>query len=114
MQPENPSIQSYEVIIQADGVHLEGELTLPAAAKGLVLFAHGSGSSRHSPRNQYVARVLHEAGIATLLFDLLTEEEEEQEAYTRHLRFDISLLANRLMEVTDWVAELPATRQFNL
>jgi pimeloyl-ACP methyl ester carboxylesterase len=71
----------------------------------LVLFAHGSGSSRHSPRNQHVARVLREAGVGTLLFDLLTPEEEEAEAQTRHLRFDIPLLAERLVAATRWALD---------
>jgi len=96
-------MQAHEVIIPAGAVRLEGELVIPPEAKGVVLFAHGSGSSRHSPRNQYVANALREAGVATLLFDLLTAEEEEQEAYTRHLRFDIALLANRLVEATHWI-----------
>jgi dienelactone hydrolase len=82
---------------------LEGELNMPAGATGLVLFAHGSGSSRHSPRNQCVARVIREAGVGTLLFDLLTREEEAVDLRTRHLRFDIGLLARRLAEATDWV-----------
>jgi putative phosphoribosyl transferase len=103
MQSENSSIRSREVIIPVDMVHLEGDLVLPPEAKGLVLFAHGSGSSRHSPRNRYVARVLHEAGVGTLLFDLLTPDEEELEAYTGHLRFDIPLLAGRLAGATRWV-----------
>ena len=82
---------------------LEGSLSIPNGSKGLVLFAHGSGSSRHSPRNKYVAEVLQDAGIATLLIDLLTEEEEEIDLQTRHLRFDIDLLAQRLIGTTDWL-----------
>src|SRR5215204_633614 len=84
---------------------LEGSLSIPNGSKGLVLFAHGSGSSRHSPRNKYVAEVLQDAGIATLLIDLLTEEEEEIDLQTRHLRFDIDLLAQRLIEATDWLKQ---------
>ena len=84
------------VRLQADGVTLDGDLTMPAGARGVVLFAHGSGSSRHSPRNRYVARVLREAGLGTLLVDLLTRDEERAEARTGHLRFDIPLLARRL------------------
>jgi putative phosphoribosyl transferase len=84
---------------------LNGELVIPPAAHGVVLFAHGSGSSRHSPRNQYVAGVIHSAGIATLLFDLLTGEEEGVDAHTRHLRFDIELLAKRLVNAAAWMAE---------
>ena len=107
-------MQANEVIIPAGAVRLEGGLVIPAEAKGVVLFAHGSGSSRHSPRNQFVARVLNEAGIGTLLFDLLTAEEEEQEAYTRHLRFNITLLSNRLVEVTNWVAGQEAARGLSI
>src|SRR6266516_2697300 len=95
-------IQS-EVAIPIGQKRLGGELVLPGETSAVVLFAHGSGSSRHSPRNQYVARVLHEAGLGTLLFDLLTAEEEREEEYTRHLRFNIELLANRLMAATDWL-----------
>ncbi len=91
-------------------VRLEGNLSIPEGSKGIVLFAHGSGSSRHSPRNQYVARVLREAGIATLLIDLLTEEEEAVDLRTRHLRFDINLLATRLVGATDWLEQNPKTR----
>lgn len=91
------------VTISVEGVNLNGDLTTPRDAIGLVLFAHGSGSSRRSPRNQYVARVLQEAGIATLLFDLLTPQEEQEEYFTRHLRFDIGLLAQRLIAATQWI-----------
>jgi dienelactone hydrolase len=93
-----------EVQIRAGSVLLTGELKVPANATGIVLFAHGSGSSRHSPRNQYVARVIREAGVGTLLFDLLTREEEEIDNYTRELRFDINLLARRLVAATNWLA----------
>jgi putative phosphoribosyl transferase len=82
---------------------LEGELIVPDRAKGVVLFAHGSGSSRHSKRNQFVARSLREAGVGTLLFDLLTAEEEYEERNTRHLRFDIGMLADRLLAAADWL-----------
>src|SRR5215204_212485 len=82
---------------------LEGELNVPVGAQGVVLFAHGSVSRRHSPRNQLVARTIREAGTVTLLFDLLTREEESVDTHTRHLRFDIGLLARRLVEATDWV-----------
>ena len=92
-----------DVQITSGGATLEGELSVPASAQGLVLFAHGSGSSRHSPRNQYVARVIREAGVGTLLFDLLTREEESVDIYTRHLRFDIGLLAERLVAATNWL-----------
>ena len=82
---------------------LEGELNVPVGAQGIVLFAHGSGSSRHSPRNQFMARRIREAGVGTLLFDLLTREEESVDIYTRQLHFDIRLLARRLVDATDWV-----------
>lgn len=82
---------------------LAGELNVPVGSTGVVLFAHGSGSSRHSPRNQFVARTIRQAGTGTLLFDLLTREEESVDTHTRHLRFDIGLLARRLADATDWV-----------
>ena len=96
-----------EVSIDAGKVNLEGTLALPKSATGLVLFAHGSGSSRHSPRNRYVAGVLQAQGIATLLFDLLTHEEESVDQYTAELRFDIGLLAERLIGATRWVTGRP-------
>jgi dienelactone hydrolase len=99
-----------EVRIPAGRVSLEGELRVPAGAPGLVLFAHGSGSSRHSPRNQLVAEVIREAGIGTLLFDLLTPEEEQKDDATRELRFDIGLLAGRLAAASEWMAQQPAGR----
>jgi putative phosphoribosyl transferase len=92
-----------DVFISSGQLQLEGELNIPAGASGVVLFAHGSGSSRHSPRNKYVAQTLHDSDIGTLLFDLLTQEEEEEEKFTRHLRFDISLLAKRLVDATNWI-----------
>ncbi|HEX2778366.1 MAG TPA: dienelactone hydrolase family protein [Gemmatimonadaceae bacterium] len=95
------------VKIPTGTVTLDGDLVVPAGAKGLVLFAHGSGSGRLSPRNRAVARALHEARFATLLFDLLAPEEEELEAQTRHLRFNIELLASRLEDATDWVMRRP-------
>lgn len=93
-----------EVTLRIGSVALEGSLTNPHDAGGVVVFAHGSGSSRFSSRNQYVARVLHLAGLATLLFDLLTKEEESVDAWTGHLRFDIGFLAQRLAGATDWIA----------
>ena len=89
---------------------LAGDLIIPAPAIGVVLFAHGSGSSRHSPRNRYVAGVLHEGGFATLLLDLLTTSEEQVDRSTGHLRFDIGLLGDRLLVATDWLRYQPATR----
>ena len=96
--------------VQAGDVVLPGDLTAPEGAGGLVLFAHGSGSSRHSPRNRQVAAALHAGGLATLLVDLLTPEEEAVDVRTAHLRFDIGLLARRLAGATDWLTEQPATR----
>jgi dienelactone hydrolase len=84
---------------------LEGNLIIPKDAEGIVVFAHGSGSSRHSPRNKYVAQVLNNAGLATLLTDLLTAKEEEIDIKTRQYRFNISLLSKRLVAVTDWITE---------
>ena len=98
------------VLVTIGPVSLEGNLAIPEGSQGIVLFAHGSGSSRHSPRNQYVARVPGTAGIATLLIDLLTEEEEAIELETRHLRFDVNLLATRLVGATDWLEQNPETR----
>jgi dienelactone hydrolase len=100
---------SRETMIPVTPITLAGELNIPAEAEGLVLFAHGSGSSRLSPRNQYVAQVINEAGIGTLLFDLLTREEEKIDQRTRHLRFDIDLLARRLAGVTEWVKKQKET-----
>jgi len=94
-----------DVTVNAGGVALEGSIAVPEKAAGIVVFAHGSGSSRRSPRNQYVARVLQKAGIATLLFDLLTSREEQEEYFTRHLRFDIGMLAGRLAEAARWAAD---------
>jgi putative phosphoribosyl transferase len=101
---------SRTVTVHAGSTRLEGILSLPAGAVGLVLFAHGSGSSRLSPRNQYVAEVLHQGGLATLLFDLLTPEEERVDRTTRELRFDIGLLAARLAGAIDWALDQAATR----
>jgi putative phosphoribosyl transferase len=93
------------VRIVTDEVRLTGDLEVPDNARGVVLFAHGSGSSRHSPRNRHVAALLREAGLGTLLLDLLTPAEETVDVQTRHLRFDIGLLARRLVGATDWLAE---------
>src|SRR5438132_6741878 len=95
------------VRIPSGSMRLEGELKIPAGAAGVVLFAHGSGSSRHSPRNQFVARVIRESGNGTLLFDLLTREEEIEDSITARLRFDIGLLARRLVEATGWLTAQP-------
>ena len=98
----------------ANSVILDGNLNIPEGASGIVLFAHGSGSSRHSPRNQYVAQRLHEQGLATLLIDLLTPDEERVDLRTGHLRFDIGLLAQRLIGASDWLARNPDTRNLPL
>ena len=105
---------SIAVHIPVNGVRLEGDLEVPADANGIVLFAHGSGSSRYSPRNRYVARILRESGVGTLLFDLLTAEEEEVDRFTRHLRFDIPLLAGRLAAAAQWVGTQEATRDLSI
>ncbi len=98
-----------DVRVTAESVTLEGNLNLPEDARGVVLFAHGSGSSRHSPRNRRVAALLNEAKFATLLVDLLTLEEEAIDMHTGRLRFDIGLLAERLVGATDWLAQEPDT-----
>lgn len=103
-----------QVVIPVKRVELGGELVLPPKPLGLVLFAHGSGSSRHSPRNRYVAGVLRDAGIGTLLFDLLTAAEEQAEARTRHLRFDIPFLAERLMGATRWALDQATSSDLNV
>jgi putative phosphoribosyl transferase len=103
-----------EVSIDLDGVTLEGTLVLPKGADGVVLFAHGSGSSRRSPRNRYVAEVLHSRGIATLLFDLLTQREESIDQYTGELRFDIPFLAKRLIGATKWIMNGPDTKDLKV
>ncbi len=103
-----------EVQIRAGQAILPGNWHLPKGAGALVLFAHGSGSSRHSPRNQFVARTLNDAGLATLLFDLLTQEEEAIDVQTRELRFNIHLLAERLVHATRWAKQQPQTRDLRI
>jgi len=103
-----------EVQIQAGRAVLSGTLTIPENAVALVVFAHGSGSSRHSPRNQFVARTLNDAGLATLLFDLLTPDEEVTDTYTREHRFNIGLLAERLVHATKWAKRQEQTRDLQL
>lgn len=102
------------VRIQMDSIILEGDLEIPEGAEGLVIFAHGSGSSRHSIRNKTVAKMLRQNKMATLLFDLLTPKEEEIDNVTAHLRFDIDLLSERLIGTTDWVLQNPATKNLNI
>lgn len=93
---------------------IEGNLTIPPNAKAVVIFAHGSGSGRFSPRNQYVAKVLNNAGLATLLIDLLTAEEEETDVVTAEFRFNIDLLAQRLISTTEWLKQDPNTKNLAL
>lgn len=102
------------VRITAGPVTLEGNLSLPRGARGIVMFAHGSGSSRLSPRNRYVAQLLNQARLATLLVDLLTAQEEAIDLRTARLRFDIGLLAERLVGATDWLLEHPQTRELQI
>ena len=99
-----------EIQIPAGRAVLSGNRTIPENAMALVLFAHGSGSSRHSPRNQFVARTLNRAGLGTLLFDLLTSDEEALDIYTREHRFNIGLLAERLVHATKWTRQQEETR----
>jgi putative phosphoribosyl transferase len=103
-----------EVTILAGSATLDGSLMVPEDTTTIVLFVHGSGSSRHSPRNQFVARTLNQAGLATLLFDLLTAKEEAADIRTAKYRFDISLLARRLLQVTEWILEQRATRDLRI
>ena len=102
------------VHIPTDGISLPGDLAIPAGATGVVLFAHGSGSSRHSPRNKLVARTIQASGIATLLFDLLSPAEEREDTISGQLRFNIGLLAKRLVHAARWIIERPETRQLGL
>src|ERR1700686_2969765 len=114
---DHPAAQTVEeqfVRVPAGEVMLDGNLTLPEESRGIVLFAHGSGSSRHSPRNRYVARVFNEAKLATLLIDLLTLHEEVVDARTAQLRFDIDLLAERLVDATDWLTQFPDTKHLRI
>lgn len=99
--------QEIEITIPAG--RLRGALAVPRGAKGIIVFAHGSGSSRHSPRNRQVAEMLQDAGLATLLMDLLTHDEDAVDQYTREYRFNIDLIGDRVTEVTDWVTRNPAT-----
>jgi dienelactone hydrolase len=100
--------------ITAGDVELEGELDIPESAIGIVMFVHGSGSSRHSPRNRLVAKGLRRGGLGTLLFDLLTHREEQIDLVTRRLRFDIDLLAERTLGATDWLLAQPLARDVRI
>jgi putative phosphoribosyl transferase len=104
-------VSEKSIDIDIGKVVLHGDLALPAMARALVVFAHGSGSSRKSPRNRFVADVLQRAGLGTLLFDLLTRDEEKEDALDAHLRFDIDLLAQRLVQVTDWLRSRPVLNE---
>jgi dienelactone hydrolase len=97
------AIAHQPVTVEVDSIHLDGYLSVPTGAAGAVLFAHGSGSSRHSPRNRAVADLLNESGLATLLIDLLTDDEQEVDLQTAHFRFDIPFLAKRLVGSTGWL-----------
>src|ERR1700730_12009391 len=108
------TIEERLVQVPAGAVTLEGNLTLPQDSQAVVLFAHGSGSSRHSPRNRYVARMVNEAKLATLLIDLLTPHEEVIDERTAQLRFDIDLLAERLVDTTDWLTQYPDTKYLRI
>ena len=107
-------LQEEIVTVPAGKVRLEGNLVIPEGATGIVLFAHGSGSSRHSIRNRFVADELREGNLGTLLFDLLSPEEESIDIRTTHLRFDIALLAERLIFALDWIAEHEETKDLRV
>ena len=110
----HPMTTERSVRIPAGQITLDGDLAVPESTRGVVLFAHGSGSSRFSPRNRYVADVLNRVGLATLLMDLLTPDEEQVDAVTAHFRFDIGLLAERLVHATDWVSTDPAIAKLGI
>lgn len=103
-----------EIIIQVNHLSLSGNLEVPETPVGLVVFAHGSGSSRFSPRNNAVAQSLNDSGLATLLFDLLTTEEDKIDQFTREYRFDIPLLADRLIVVTEWIKQQSQLKDLSL
>jgi dienelactone hydrolase len=107
-------VHSALITVPLNSIQLSGDLSLPDGAEGMVVFAHGSGSSRKSPRNCYVAQMLQEAGLATFLVDLLTAQEEVVDSYTRHLRFDIPLLAQRLVGVTDWLSQFKSSQDLKI
>jgi hypothetical protein len=114
MVPDRSGLETRSVTIAAGEVQLAGDLTLPEDPKAIVLFAHGSGSSRHSRRNQFVARQLAKSGLATLLFDLLTPEEEQRDRSTGKLRFDVPLLAHRLVRATEFVRSHDSNASYGL
>jgi pimeloyl-ACP methyl ester carboxylesterase len=108
------SAEEQLVYVPVDSVTLEGNLTQPEGSRALILFAHGSGSGRYSPRNRHVARLLNEAKLSTLLIDLLTLKEEAIDLRTGRLRFDIDLLAARVVGATDWLAQFPDTKDLRI
>ena len=110
MREQNVDLLEIQARIPAGDAVLDGDLMVPSGASGIAVFAHGSGSSRHSPRNRSVARDIREAGVGSLLFDLLTREEESVDVFTRHLRFDIEMLTRRLIAATRWLAGQEETR----
>ena len=107
-------VESMSIPVDSGRMTLHGDLALPDGAAGIVAFAHGSGSSRGSPRNRRVAQTLNDGGLATLLFDLLTEDEEVIDTRTRRLRFDIPLLGRRLVAATDWLSSLSETKDLRV
>lgn len=114
MKTKETELDNWSVQVPIGDAQLEGDLTIPAGARGLVLFAHGSGSSRMSPRNRFVAEALNGGGLATLLIDLLTEREERIDVVSGELRFDIELLAGRLIECVDWLRKDERTRELKI
>lgn len=110
----NHNINGELVHISVDSATIEGDLNIPEGAEGIVLFAHGAGSSRQSPRNNFVADELREGGLATLLIDLLTSEEKEVDRRTRRIRFDIDRLGERVVGTTEWLLEQPETEKLNI
>lgn len=111
---ERGLIQESDIMVQSGIVSLEGTLSIPEGAEAIVVFAHGGGSNHFSPRNRFVAGVLHDAGLATLLFDLLTPDEFRVDERTRHLRFDIGLLGLRLSGAVEWLMEQPRVQNLHL
>ncbi len=109
-----PGIESGEVQIPSGKEAINGNLQIPPGAEGIVVFAHGSGSSRFSPRNIYVATLMNKQGLATLLIDLLTEKEEAMDEYTGQFRFDVELLASRLIDATNWLKQNPPTQNLKV
>ena len=114
MKNNEPLPISKEILIRINGKSIFGNLEIPPKAEGLIIFAHGSGSSRFSTRNNYVARILNKNNLGTLLFDLLTAEEEKIDNYTAEYRFNIELLAKRLIDVTDWLIKEPSLKNLKL